>query len=99
MMIFPTKHAIGMKSNEGIEFIIHVGIDTVALNGQGFETLVEVGQKVKQGDALLNFNLEYVKANAKSDATVVVFTNLNEQKITLSKLGDIKEQEEMLKIA
>lgn len=99
MMIFPTKHAIGMVSKEGIEFIIHVGIDTVALNGKGFEILVEVGQKVKQGDPLLKFDLEYVRNNAKSDATVVVFTNLMNQKITLSKLGDIKEQEEMLKIA
>ena len=99
LMIFPTKHAIGMVSENGIEFLIHVGIDTVALNGVGFETLVEVGQKVKQGTPLLKFDLVYVRTHAKSDATVIVFTNLNNQKISLSKLGDIKEQEEMLKIA
>ena len=99
LMIFPTKHAIGMVSENGIEFLIHVGIDTVALNGVGFEMLVEVGQKVTQGTPLLNFDLNYVRTHAKSDATVIVFTNLNNQKISLSKLGDIKEQEEMLKIA
>jgi PTS system D-glucosamine-specific IIC component len=99
LMIFPTKHAIGMVSENGIEFLIHVGIDTVALNGVGFETLVEVGQKVTQGTPLLKFDLDYVRAHAKSDATVIVFTNLNNQKISLSKLGDINKEEEMLKIA
>lgn len=99
LMIFPTKHAIGMVSENGIEFLIHVGIDTVALNGVCFDTLVEVGQKVKQGTPLLKFDLDYVRTHAKSDATVIVFTNLNDQKILLNKLGDIKEQEEMLKIA
>ena len=99
LMIFPTKHALGMVSKEGIEFLIHVGIDTVALNGQGFEMLVEVGQKVTQGTPLLNFDLNYVRTHAKSDATVIVFTNLNNQKISLSKLGDINKEEEMLKIA
>ena len=99
LMIFPTKHALGMVSKEGIEFLIHVGIDTVALNGQGFEMLVEVGQKVTQGTPLLNFDLNYVRTHAKSDATVIVFTNLNNQKISLSKLGDINTEEEMLKIA
>ena len=99
LMIFPTKHAIGMVSENGIEFLIHVGIDTVALNGVGFETLVEVGQKVKQGTPLLKFDLVYVRTHAKSDATVIVFTNLNNQKISLSKLGDINKEEEMLKIA
>ena len=99
LMIFPTKHAIGMVSENGIEFLIHVGIDTVALNGVGFEMLVEVGQKVTQGTPLLNFDLSYVRTHAKSDATVIVFTNLNNQKISLSKLGDINKEEEMLKIA
>ena len=99
LMIFPTKHAIGMVSENGIEFLIHVGIDTVALNGVGFEMLVEVGQKVTQGTPLLNFDLNYVRTHAKSDATVIVFTNLNNQKISLSKLGDINKEEEMLKIA
>ena len=99
LMIFPTKHAIGMVSENGIEFLIHVGIDTVALNGVGFEMLVEVGQKVTQGTPLLKFDLDYVRAHAKSDATVIVFTNLNNQKISLSKLGDINKEEEMLKIA
>ena len=99
LMIFPTKHAIGMVSENGIEFLIHVGIDTVALNGVGFEMLVEVGQKVTQGTPLLNFDLNYVRTHAKSDATVIVFTNLNNLKISLIKLGDIKKEEEMLKIA
>ncbi len=99
VMIFPTKHAIGIKSKEGIELLIHVGIDTVALNGTGFETLVEVGQKVEMGQPLLKVDMEYVRANAKSDATVVVFTNVTEQKVTLTKLGEMKAKEEMLKIA
>ncbi|MBP3952410.1 glucose-specific PTS transporter subunit IIBC [Bacillus suaedae] len=76
--LFPTKHAIGILSEEGKEILIHVGLDTVNLKGEGFETLVEQGDKVKQGQELLNFNLDYIKENATSIITPIVFTNLAE---------------------
>ncbi|WP_276736313.1 glucose-specific PTS transporter subunit IIBC [Bacillus sp. (in: firmicutes)] len=77
--IFPTKHAIGFKSADGTEILIHVGIDTVKLNGEGFEAHVTSGQAVKQGETLLTFNLDYIKQHAASAVTPVIFTNVSEE--------------------
>ncbi|MGG0777200.1 glucose-specific PTS transporter subunit IIBC [Bacillus rugosus] len=77
--IFPTKHAIGFMSAGGTEILIHVGIDTVKLNGEGFETYVTSGQAVKQGELLLTFNLDYIKQHAVSAVTPVIFTNASEE--------------------
>ena len=74
MFVFDTKHAIGMKAADGTEFLIHFGVDTVKLGGQGFETFVEQGQQVKKGDKLMQVDLDYVKANAPSDVCLVIFT-------------------------
>lgn len=99
-MIFPTKHAIGIESKEGVELLIHVGVDTVLLNGEGFDTLVEVNTEVKKGQPLLSFDLENVRKNAKSDATVIVFTNLaNDSKLSLMTLGNVKANQEIIKVS
>lgn len=73
--VFPTKHAIGIKATDGAEFLIHVGLDTVNLKGEGFETFVEQGQTVKAGDTLVTFDLEFIKANAPSTITPIIVTN------------------------
>lgn len=78
--LFPTKHAIGMKTTNGTELLIHVGIDTVKLDGKGFETLVSEKDKIKQGQPLLRVNLDYIKENATSIMTPVVFTSLPDTK-------------------
>ncbi len=76
--VFPTKHAVGLKSADGMEFMLHIGVDTVKLEGNGFETLVKDGDKVKKGDPLLNFDLAYVKEHAVSEACMVIYTALPE---------------------
>lgn len=87
VMIFPTKHAIGLKSDTGVEILIHVGLDTVNLNGEGFETLVTDGQVIQCGDPLLIVDLETIKDKVPSIITPVVFTNLVGQEVTLNKSG------------
>ncbi len=72
---FSTQHAIGLRSEAGLECLIHVGIDTVALNGQGFHLLVEQGQKVKQGDPLIELELDVLRSSGKALSTPVVITN------------------------
>ena len=98
--IFDTKHAIGFVGDEGLNLLVHIGIDTVKLQGQGFETLVTVGQKVKKGDPLLKIDLDYLKANAPSIATPVLCTDVDEDKIDvrLVKAGDIKAGEPLFEV-
>ena len=97
--VFDTKHAIGFMTDSEISMLIHVGIDTVKLNGEGFEVLVEEGQKVKKGDPMLKIDLEYLKKNAPSVATPVICTELEDnQKIRLLKSGEIKAGEALFAI-
>ena len=58
--VFPTKHAIGLKADNGLELLVHIGLDTVQLDGEGFEVLVSSGDEVNVGDPLVRFNLEYI---------------------------------------
>lgn len=73
--IFPTGHAIGIKSNEGVELLIHLGIDTVELNGEGFEVLVKNGDTIKAGDSLIRFNIEDIKNKNYSMISPIIITN------------------------
>ncbi|MGK0554039.1 PTS sugar transporter subunit IIA [Macrococcus capreoli] len=73
--VFPTKHAIGIKAANGLEILIHVGLETVAMKGDGFETKVSAGDKVNVGDALLSFDIDLIKDNASSIITPVIITN------------------------
>lgn len=72
---FPTGHAIGLLSDGGTEVLIHVGMDTVKLNGNGFTPKVEQGAKVKKGDLLLEFDIDYIKSQGYSTVTPVIITN------------------------
>ena len=76
--IFPTKHAIGIETKNGIEVLVHMGINTVELNGEGFEVFVKEGQEIKAGDKIAEMNLETVVENGKDTSILVVFTNLTE---------------------
>lgn len=75
MVCFPTGHAYGLKSNDGKEILIHIGMDTVELDGKGFDVKVQAGQKIKQGDVLVNVDRDYVKSQGKSLVTPIVFTD------------------------
>ena len=77
-VLFPTKHAIGLTSNDGIELLIHVGMDTVALDGQFFEGHIEQGAEVKQGDLLVSFDIEGIKGAGYSLETPIIVTNTND---------------------
>lgn len=73
--VFPTKHAIGIKADNGLEVLIHVGLETVTMNGEGFETKVAVGDKVEVGEALLNFDIALIQEKASSIISPVIITN------------------------
>lgn len=91
-MIFGTKHAIGLVSESGVEVLIHVGIDTVKLNGQYFTAHVESGQSVKQGDLLLEFDMDAIKTTGYSLETPIIITN------TAQYLDVVETEESLIKV-
>ena len=97
--VFDTKHAIGFMTDSGVSLLIHIGIDTVKLNGEGFEALVESGQKVKKGDPMLKLNLEYLKEHAPSIVSPILCTELEDnQQIRLLKEGTIRAGEALFAV-
>lgn len=87
MVAFPTGHAYGIKANDGREILIHIGMDTVELNGEGFHPHVKAGDIVKQGDVLVDVELDTIKNRGKSLVSPVIFTDGTS--ITLQKRHEI----------
>ena len=79
-LVFPTKHAIGLALKDGSQILIHCGINTVSMNGDGFETYVEEGQEVKQGDKLLKMDLKKVQEAGHSTQTLIIVNELAEER-------------------
>ncbi|SFE01697.1 PTS system IIA component, Glc family [Lentibacillus persicus] len=73
-----TKHAIGLRANDGTEILIHIGLETVSLEGEGFTVSVSTGDRVSTGQELMTFDLAYIRENASSDVTPIVITNAQE---------------------
>ncbi|UJA32432.1 PTS sugar transporter subunit IIA [Clostridium sporogenes] len=92
--VFPTKHAISIKSNYGVEILIHFGLDTVNLNGEGFQVYVEEGSVVKAGEILLKVNIEEIKNKVPSVVVPIIFMELNGKSFSynIGKVG-AKEQD------
>ena len=76
--IFDTNHAFSIVTDSGIELFVHFGIDTVQLEGKGFERLVEEGKTVKRGTPIIKYDYEFLKANAKTVITPVIISNIDE---------------------
>ena len=76
--IFDTNHAFSIVTESGIELFVHFGIDTVQLEGKGFERLIEEGKTVKRGTPIIKYDYEFLKANAKTVITPVIISNIDE---------------------
>ena len=99
VFVFDTKHAIGFMTDSGLSLLLHIGIDTVKLDGKGFEVFVESGQKVKKEEPLMKIDIDFLKNNAPSLVSPVLCTELEDnQKIRLLKDGDIKAGEELFAV-
>lgn len=96
--IFPTKHAIGLESESGVEVLIHIGIDTVKLNGEGFESLVNADESVTQGQPLMKINLAYLKEHAPSTVTPIIITNLGDKTLTVEDVESVDPGKAIMKI-
>ncbi|WML36849.1 PTS glucose transporter subunit IIA [Clostridium sp. OS1-26] len=92
-----SKHAVGIRTEDGVEFLIHVGIDTVTLKGEGFELHCEEGKTVKKGDLLLTFDREFLKQKELDDTTMLVISEPNNHKIvSLHTKNSMKAKESIL---
>lgn len=98
-VVFDTKHAIGITSDEGIEVLIHIGLDTVQLNGEPFNVHVKVGDKVKVGDLLAEFDMDKIKEAGYKTVTPIIISNTDAYSdVKVLANGDIDEKAEMLRV-
>lgn len=98
-MIYPTLHALGLKLDNGCELLIHIGTNTVNLNGKGFEIFVEMNQKVNAGDILWHVDLEYIKKFAEDANIMIVLTSMPNECVLQKKYGWIASGEPIMTIA
>ena len=96
--VMDTKHAVCIQGEDGLELIVHAGLDTVELNGKYYQTYKEIGDQVKAGDVLLEFDLEEITKAGYDVTTPIVITNLGDYKITKCLTGQqVKAGEEVQK--
>ena len=97
--LFDTKHAIGLQLANGAELLIHIGINTVEMNGEGFEAHVKEGDNVKKGDTLVTFDIDKIKAAGHPTVTPVIVTNTDDYAdVTHIITGDIERLTDLVKI-
>lgn len=94
-----TRHAVGVSGPGGMELLIHVGVDTVKMNGEGFQLLVSEGEKVRRGQKLMTFDISKIRANGYSTTTAVLLTNSDDYKsVQIVKTGMTKAKEEIISV-
>ena len=89
IQVFPTKHALGIKTYEGLEILIHIGLDTVELKGKGFKAYVKAGDRVEVGDKLLEVDLDFIRESDKSTISPIIITNMDMVKSISIKAGSV----------
>ena len=97
--VMDTKHAVCIQGEDGLELIVHAGLDTVELNGKYYQTYKEIGDQVKAGDVLLEFDLEEITKAGYDVTTPIVITNLGDYKITKCLTGQqVKAGDEVIQL-
>lgn len=99
VMIAPTKHAIGLRSTTGIELLVHIGIDTVQLNGEPFKVHVEDGARIKKGDLLIEFDKAFIQSKGLKTTTPIIITNSNNYKeVIFENITESKLEEKLMTV-
>jgi len=96
--IFSTNHAFSIRSEMGVEVLVHIGLDTVELNGQGFERLLEEGSKVKVGQPIINVDLEFIQSQGKEIITPIVLNHEKALSLSIDNVKTIREGELLIEV-
>ena len=97
--IFATNHAYSVKSPKDLEVMVHIGLDTVALEGKGFERLAREGDEVKAGDEIIRVDLEYIKEHAKDIVTPIIISDESDVKEIDKRLNIVKRQDIVMEVS
>lgn len=98
-LLFETKHAIGIKADSGVELLIHIGIDTVKMNGEGFKSFIKEGERVTAGQKIIEFDLDLVKEKSPSSLTMILVTNVDDLKsVEPLNVDNIKQGDGLLSV-
>jgi PTS system glucose-specific IIA component len=97
LQVFPTKHAVCLRSDQGLELLIHIGLETVSMGGEGFTVHIQAGDKVKVGDPLVDFSMDLVAQKAKSTITPIIITNVDKvAELSIEDAKDVKIAESVI---
>lgn len=98
-VVYKTKHAVGLKSNDGIEMLIHIGIDTARLDGEGYSCHVTNGDHINKGDRLITFDWKLIKSRGLDPTVMIIITNsTNFSSVEVIAEGEVSPTEEILEI-
>ena len=97
-MLAETGHAVGIKSNSGVEILMHIGLDTVELNGEPFTLKASSGQDVKAGDLLLEFDIDKIEESGKSTESPVIITNTDNYEVNVLKTGMVNHGDDLIEV-
>ncbi len=99
LQLSDTKHAFGIQGIGGVQMLVHIGIDTVSMNGEGFEAMAKVGDKVKAGQPIIKMDVEKVKAAGHPTVVITIVSNANAFKeVTFTEANSVKVDDELIKI-
>ena len=96
--IFSTNHAYSIKAKNGLEVLVHIGLETVALKGEGFKRLVEEGKKVTIGTPIISADLEYIQSEGKNTITPIVLNHDKELILEIQNVRTVREGESLLEV-
>ena len=96
--IFSTNHAFSIRTSNGFEVMVHIGLDTVELNGEGFKALAKEGDKVSVGKPIISADLAFIESKGKPTITPIVVTHKKELTVSIDKVGNIREGEDLMEV-
>lgn len=95
-VLFPTGHAFGIQRKDGVEILVHIGLDTVSLNGKGFKICKRQGEKVRRGEKIIEIDLPFIREQGLDPTTILLLTETNGKNYVKSRYGNVTHNQDVL---